>query len=132
VPDVPNWDVAIVLRVPIFDWVTWKRVDASRQREEVRRAELDLVRQGQTASVQRAWVSVDAARKALVALQREVEAARANAAQADARFRSGLASIVELTDAEALRVDSEIRLALGRFDEARQRAILARLLVEDL
>ncbi len=130
-PDVPNWDVAVVLRIPIFDWVTWKRIDASRQRENVRRAELDLVRQGQTAAVQRAWVSVDAARKAIVALEREVDAARANSAQADARFKAGLATIVELTDAEALRTSAEIQLALGRFEEARQRALLARLIVEE-
>lgn len=130
IPDVPNWDVALVLRIPIFDWVTWKRVDASRQREEVRRAELEFVRQGQTASVQRAWVGVDAARKAIAALQREVEAAVANSAQADARFRAGLATIVELTDAEALRTNAEIELALGQFELARQRAILGRLIVE--
>src|SRR5512137_102343 len=129
VPDVPNWDVALVLRIPIFDWVTWKKVDASRQREEVRRSELELVRQGQTAAVQRAWVAVDSARKALVALEREVEAARANSAQADARFKAGLASVVELTDAEALRTNAEIQLALGRFELARQRALLARLIV---
>jgi outer membrane protein len=130
-PDIPNWNVALVLRIPIFDWVTWKRVDASRQREEVRRAELEFVRQGQAAAVQRAWVAVDTARKAIGALEREVEAARANSAQADARFRSGLATIVELTDAEALRASAEIQLALGRFEEARQRARLARLLVEE-
>lgn len=130
-PDIPNWNVALVLRIPIFDWVTWKRIDASRQREEVRRAELELVRQGQAAAVQRAWVAVDTARKAIGALEREVEAARANSAQADARYRNGLASIVELTDAEALRTNAEIQLALGRFEEARQRARLARLLVEE-
>jgi outer membrane protein len=130
VPDVPNWDVALVLRIPIFDWVTWKRVDAARQREAVSRAEVDLVKQGQTAAVQRAWVGVDAARKAITALEREVEAALANSAQADARFRAGLATIVELTDAEALRTNAEIQLALGRFELARQRAILGRLIVE--
>jgi outer membrane protein len=130
-PDVPNWNVALVLRIPIFDWVTWKRVDASRQREAIRRAELDLVRQAQTASVQRAWVAVDAAQKAIAALEREVEAARANYAQADARFKAGLATIVELADAEALRTTAEIQLALGRFEQARQRAALGRLIVEE-
>lgn len=129
-PDIANWDVAIVLRVPIFDWVTWKRVDASRQREEVQKSELELVRQAQTAAVQRAWVAVDAAQKAIAALEREVEAARANSAQADARFKAGLATIVELADAEALRTSAEIQLALGRFEQARQRAILGRLIVE--
>ena len=129
-PDIPNWDVAIVLRVPIFDWVTWKRIDASRQREVVQKSELELVRQGQTAAVQRAWVAVDSAQKAIAALEREVEAARANSAQADARFKAGLATIVELADAEALRTSAEIQLALGRFEQARQRAILGRLIVE--
>ncbi len=129
-PDVPNWDVALILRIPIFDWVTWQRIDASRQREEVQKAELELIRQGQVAAVQQAWVGVDTADKALVALAKEVEAAHANYDQADNRFRVGLGDIVDLTDAEALRTDAEIQLALGKFDLARQRAVLARLIVE--
>jgi len=130
IPDIPNWDVALILRIPILDWVVWQRADASRQREEVRKSELELIRQGQVAAVQQAWVAVDAAEKALGALAREVDAARANYDQADARFRIGLGNIVELTDAEALRTDAEIELALGRFELARQRAILGRLIVE--
>jgi outer membrane protein TolC len=130
VPDVPNWDVGLVLRIPIFDWVAWKRVDASAQREAVGRAELERVRQAQTAAVQQAYVAVDAAQRALGALERAVEAARANYAQADARFKGGLATVVELADAESLRTETEIQLALGRFELARQRAILGRLLVE--
>jgi len=130
VPDVPNWDVGLVLRIPIFDWVTWKRVDASAQREAVGRAELERVRQAQTAAVQQAYVAVDAAQRALGALERAVEAARANYAQADARFKGGLATVVELADAESLRTETEIHLALGRFELARQRAVLGRLLVE--
>lgn len=131
VPDIPNWDVALIFRVPIFDWVVWQRIDASRQREEVRKAELELVRQGQVAAVQQAWVGVDTAEKALVALAKELEAARANYDQADNRFRVGLGDIVDLTDAEALRTEAEIQMALGKFELARQRAVLARLIVEN-
>jgi outer membrane protein TolC len=127
---VPNWDVGLVLRIPVFDWVLWKRVDASQQLEGVARAELVRARQVQTAAVQQAYVAADAARRALGALERAVEAARANYAQADARFQGGLATVVELADAEALRTEAEIQLALARFELARQRAILGRLLVE--
>jgi outer membrane protein TolC len=65
------------------------------------------------------------------ALERGVEAARANYEQADARFRSGLGNAVELADAEALRTQAEINLALGRFDVARARIAFARAIAEE-
>ena len=131
-PDIPNWDVGIVLRWPLYDGVVLAQRDASRQREEVRRAELDLVKQQQTAGIQQAYVNVGVAASSLTALERAVEAARANYNQADARFKGGLGTIVELTDAEAVRTDAEIQLALGTFELARARAILGRLIAEGL
>ena len=53
------------------------------------------------------------AKDALPALERAVEAAHANYDQADARFKAGLGNGVELADAEALRTQAEIQLALG-------------------
>jgi outer membrane protein TolC len=72
------------------------------------------------------------ARDALPGLERAVEAAVANYAQADARFKAGLGTSVELADAEALRADAEIQLALGRFELARARAALGRAIAEGL
>jgi len=63
-------------------------------------------------------------------LRRSLDAAVANYAQADARFRSGLGNAVELADAEALRTDAEIQLALGSFELARARAALGRAIAE--
>ena len=131
-PDIPNWDVGIVLRWPLYDGVVLAQRNASREREEVRRSELDLVRQQQTAGIQQAYVNVGVAESSLTALERAVEAARANYNQADARFKGGLGTIVELTDAEAVRTDAEIQLALGKFELARARAILGRLIAEGL
>jgi outer membrane protein TolC len=131
-PDVANWDVGLVLRVPLFDGVVLARRDASRDREEVRRAEVDLVRQQQAAGIEQAYVGVGVAASALTALEHAVEAARANYNQADARFKGGLGTIVELADAEAVRTDAEIQLALGKFELARTRAILGRLIAEGL
>jgi outer membrane protein TolC len=130
-PDIPNWDVGVVLSWPIFHGPTFARERASRAREEVERAELERVRYARSVAVQQAWIAVNVARAALPALERSVEAARANYEQAEARFKSGLGTSVELADAEALRVQAEIDLASGRFDFARARIGFARAIAEE-
>jgi outer membrane protein TolC len=67
----------------------------------------------------------------VVGLARAVEAAQANYAQAEARFKAGLGTSLELADAEAVRTDAEIQLAVGRYDALRARAFLARLFAEE-
>ena len=130
-PNVPNWDVGVVLSWPLFDGTVNARQRASRAREQVRREELADAQHESAAAVRIAYGSVQVAREALPGLQHAVDAARANYAQADARFRSGLGTSVELADAEALRTDAEIQLALGQFQLARARAILGRAIAED-
>jgi len=61
-----------------------------------------------------------------------VDAAHANYAQAEARFKAGLGTSLELADAEAVRTDAEIQLAIGRFEALRARAVLGRLTAEGL
>jgi outer membrane protein len=68
----------------------------------------------------------------LPGLERAKDAAIANYEQADARFKAGLGTAVELADAEALRTDGEINLELGKFDLARARAQLERVIAEGL
>lgn len=131
-PNVANWDVGIVFSWPLFDGVISARKDASRSTEEVRRQELLVVRTQQVAIIREAYVAVDVARTALPGLQRAVEAARANYAQADARFRSGLGTSVELADAEGLRTDAEIQVALGEFQLARARSQFGRAISEGM
>ncbi len=131
VPDVPNWDVGLVLRWPLYDAVVLARRDSSHAQEAVARADVDAIRQRQISAVQQAYVAVTVAQSALPALAKAVAAAQSNYEQADARFKGGLGTIVELTDAEAVRIDAEIQLALGRFTLARARAALARLVAEE-
>jgi outer membrane protein TolC len=131
-PTVPNWDVGLVLRWPFWDAVVRARSDAAARRAEVARAELAAQSRVEEAAVARAYVDLEVARATLASLERAVEAARANGAQADARFRAGLGTSLELADAEALRTDAEIQLAVGRFDVLRGRAVLTRLLAEEL
>jgi outer membrane protein len=131
-PYVPNWDVGLVIEWPIFEGMVVARRSASRASEQVSREDLDVVREQQVATIERTYTSYEVARKALPGLEQSVTASRANYEQADARFRAGLGTAVELADAEDLRASSEINLSLGQFDLARARAAFGRAIAEGL
>jgi outer membrane protein len=131
-PDVPNWDVGIVVSWTVFDGVTVAARDASRIAEGARKEEIALYREREVAAITQGYVRVRVARDALPALQDAVRGALANYAQADARFRSGLGNAVELADAEELRTRAEVQLALGLFEVARARAVFGRAIAEGL
>lgn len=132
VPNVPNWDAGLVLSWPLFDGVISARRNAARSAEQVHQDEVDVRREQETATVRQGFVQVEVARAALGALENTVIAARANYAQADARFGAGIGNAVELADAEAIRTDAEIQLALGQFELARARAAFGRAIAEGL
>jgi len=131
-PDVPNWDVGLVLSWTLFDGVTLAARDASRAAEQEQKEEISLFRQREIAAVEEAYVRVTTAKNAVPALESAVAGAVANYRQADARFRGGLGNAVELADAEELRASAEIQLALGLFEVARARAVFGRAIAEGL
>ena len=130
-PNVPNYDVGLVLRWPIWSGTVAARERASRSREQARREELGLVKFVRNTAVQQTYLQVGIARSQIPALERALEAARANYDQVDARFKSGLADAVELADAEALRTQADIDLIIGRFELARARVAFARAIAEE-
>ncbi len=125
-PTIPNWSAGIVLSWPVFDASVLARRAASRAREDALSAEIAAARQRVTTLVQRAYREAEIAAKAMGALERAAQAARENYAQAEARYKAGLGSSVELSDAETLRTEAEIQLAIGVFQRARARAALDR------
>ena len=131
-PSVPNWDVGVILSWPLFDGVIDARQDAARSIEQVRHDEIDISRERVVARVRTTFAQVEVSRQAIAALQNQVVAARANYDQADARFRAGIGNAVELADAEAVRTDADIQLAIGQFDLARDRAAFGRAIAEGL
>jgi outer membrane protein TolC len=131
-PVVPNYDAGLVLSWPLYDGVIDRQRAASQQVEEVRKEELGIARLRLDVGVQQAWLQAHLADEAIPALQRSAEAARANQDQAQARFGAGLATTIELAEAEDLRVQAEIQLAVGRFEQARARAQLNRAIAEGL
>ena len=132
IPSVPNYDGMVVLSWPVFDRTVSVRAATSRRVERVRAAELDTERERLRGVATQAYVDLQVAQSALPALQRSLDAARANEAQVDARFKAGLATAVELADAEALLTDADIQLAIGNFQLSRSRARLARATAEVL
>jgi outer membrane protein len=132
VPDLPNWDVGLVLSWTLFDGVYLAQRDASRAREHERKAEVAVAQEREVANVTQSYVRVTVARDAVPALHDAVRGAVANYAQADARFQSGLGNAVELADAEAIRTDADVELALGLFEVARARAAFGRAIAEGL
>jgi outer membrane protein TolC len=129
-PDVGNWHLGLVLQWNIFDMTVLRRREAAKAREDAARADLQLVRTNVTLAAQRSWLDLDASTRAMPGLDQSLRAAQANQAQADARFRAGLGTSVELADAEALLTNAELEVALGRFAVARARAALGRAIGE--
>lgn len=125
-PEVPNWDIGLVLQVPLFDGGLLARRNQSQAMERVLHHEIDLARRRLLAEIQRAYTSFRIADATLPALLAAATAAQKNYEQASARFRAGLSTSVELADAEALRTDAEIQLAIGRFEISRARAAFNR------
>jgi outer membrane protein TolC len=131
-PDVPNWDVGVILSWTLFDGVTLAERNASRAEEAVQRQDVALYKEQEVAAVEKGYVQVSVANAALPALKSAVTGAVANYAQADARFRAGLGNAVELADAEALRTDADVQFALGLFEAMRARAVFGRAIAEGL
>ncbi len=132
IPSVPNWDAGLVFTWPIYDGTVVARGRASDAEAAALREDVAALKQVLTANVQRAYIAVQVARDALPGLERARTAAIANYAQADARFKAGLGTSLELADAEALRTDADINLAMGKFDLAKARAALGRAISEGL
>lgn len=125
-PSVPNWHIGLVLQWNLFDAVVLARRDASRARAVAAQADVDVTKNTLQLVVQRAFLELDGARRALDGLLASERAAQANLAQAEARFRNGLGTTIELADAEALLTNAQLELAIGRFAVARTRAELGR------
>ena len=132
IPNVANWDIGIVLQWSIFDGVILAREHTSGAQVLVRKEEADAANQSQVAALQQGYIAVEIARAALPALEVSVKAARDNYAQSNAQFEAGIGNSVELADAENIRVEAEIKLALAEFEAVRARAMFGRIIAEEI
>ena len=114
-PDRANWGAGATVTFPVFDIFSIhskKAVEAANERAE--QARYDQTLQDLTGQLRKAQASLDGARKVAENTPTELEAARTTESQERARYQSGLATLVDVSDAQSLLVQSEIDNSLAR------------------
>ena len=114
-PDRSNWAAGLAVTFPIFDIFSIrskKAVEAANERAE--EARYDQALQDLTGQLRKAQASLDGARKVAENTPVELEAARTTETQERARYQAGLATLVDVSDAQSFLVQAEIDDALAR------------------
>ncbi|MEW6321928.1 MAG: TolC family protein [Acidobacteriota bacterium] len=113
--DMPNWAVGVTASFPVLDWFSTRerqRIEGHHERAES--ATYERVVREIGAQEAAADADVAAARRIAAETPAQLEAARALETQARARYQAGLATIVEVADAERLLLQAEVTDALAR------------------
>ncbi len=123
-PDVPNWAAGISLTFPAFDFFGIRARRRTEQANEAgETARYDQVIQGLRAQNVRARAVLDAALKFAANTPVQLQAAKETHTLARARYAAGLATIVEVADAQRLLAQAETDDAVARINV--WRALLA-------
>jgi outer membrane protein TolC len=114
-PDRGNWAAGLSVTFPVFDIFTIRSrraIEAANERAES--ARYDQTLQDLTGQVRQAQASLEGARHVAENTPVELEAARTTESQERARYQAGLATLVEVADAQSLLVQAETDDALAR------------------
>ena len=114
-PDTGNWALGMTVTFPVFDIASIR----ARKKEEVyneraERARYEQTLQDLTGQMEKARAALAGARRVAQNTPIELEAARVGEMQANARYRSGLGTIVEVAETERILTQAEIDDALAR------------------
>lgn len=114
-PDHENWAVGLSVTFPVFDIFSIKSkkaVEAANERAE--EARYDQALQDLTGQLRKAQASLEGARRVAENTPLELDAARTTETQERARYRAGLATLVDVADSQSFLVQAEIDDALAR------------------
>lgn len=114
-PDRSNWGVGMTVTLPVFDIFairSRKAVESANERAEA--ARYDQTLQDLTGQLRKAQASLEGARRVAENTPVELEAARTTENQERARYQAGLATLVDVSDAQSLLVQAETDDALAR------------------
>jgi outer membrane protein len=112
-----NYAACITVAFPAFDYFSiraQKQIAAANERTA--QARYDQTVQALSDQVEQAQATLEGARRVAENTPVELQAARDTETQARARYQAGLATIVEVSDAEGLLVQAEIDDALARLN----------------
>jgi outer membrane protein TolC len=114
-PTTPNWAVGLSVTFPIFDFFSIrerKRIEEQNERAEV--AVYDRVVQELNAQTETARAETEGARRVAENTPIQLDSARVLEQQSMARYQAGLATIVEVADAQRLLLQAEVGDAVAR------------------
>lgn len=114
-PNIQNWGLGMSVTFPVFDVAgirARKAVEAANERAE--QARYQQVIQDLNGQVAKAQAALAGTRRVAANTPLQLEAARDAERQAAARYKAGLANIVEVAEAERLLTQAEIDNALAR------------------
>jgi len=114
-PDRGNWAAGVSVTFPVFDIFTIRSrraIQAANERAES--ARYDQTLQDLTGQLRQAQASLEGARHVAENTPVELEAARSTESQERTRYQAGLATLVEVADAQSLLVQAETDDALAR------------------
>jgi outer membrane protein TolC len=113
--DTPNWAAGFTATFPVFDYFSLRertRVEAQNERAE--RATYDRIVQELSTQAAQAEAELNGARQVAQHTPVQLQAARALEQQSRARYDAGLATIIEMADAQRLLLQAEVSDAVAR------------------
>lgn len=113
--DTPNWALGVTATFPVLDWLSLrerKRIEA--HNEQAERAGCDRVVRELASQSDQARAQVEGARRVAESTPAQLAAARVLERQSRARYDAGLATIVEVADAQRLLLQAEVSDAVAR------------------
>ncbi len=114
-PDVPNYAGGIMLSFQLFDFASIRsKQSIERENERAELAAYDQVLQTVTAKQVKARATATGARQIADNTPIQLAAARETEMQARARYQTGLATVIEVADAQQLVLQASIDDALAR------------------
>jgi outer membrane protein TolC len=114
-PNIYNWGLGLSVTFPLFDLPSIRvRKHIETFREAAESARLDQLRQDVDTAAARARANLEGARRVAANTPIQLEAARVTEQQMNARYKSGLGTLVELAEAQRLVSQAEIDDVLAR------------------
>jgi outer membrane protein len=112
-PNIHNWALGFTVAFPLFDFASIKaRKDEEQHKEKAEQARYDQVIRELGGQLERARAALMAAQRMQTNMPVQLKAAREGKEQVMARYQAGLATIVEVADAERVLVQAEIDAGL--------------------
>ena len=127
VPNTTNWAAGVVVTIPVKRFFQARAdVHAQAAKEQLAKAGYDQVTLAIQKQIDSARAILDGARQIAANTPAELAAARATELQDTARYKGGLATVVDVAEADRILTQAEVDNAVARVNVWRAMLLLAR------